>query len=51
MGDVLAHYRCLACAHEWHVEPHPVGCPACQHLYVKWINYREGVRWKRWAGK
>lgn len=39
-----AHYRCLQCQHEWHGKAGPTQCPACGHLYVKWLNYEDPER-------
>ena len=36
-----AHFKCLRCNCRWKSEPGPTQCPACGHLYVKWINYEE----------
>ena len=36
-----AKYRCIKCGHDWEGEPGPTDCPACDHKYVKWINYTD----------
>jgi hypothetical protein len=37
-------YQCLSCRHRWLGYVGPVGCPACRHLYVRWLNYEAIVQ-------
>ncbi len=39
-----AKFKCVRCAHEYEGPPGPTHCPACAHLYVKWVNYEEMKR-------
>lgn len=38
-------YKCEGCGYVWGQPPGPVGtkeqpgCPKCQHLYMKWLNF------------
>ena len=40
----IARYRCQKCSHEWREPAGPTQCPACGHLYVKWLNYEGEAR-------
>ena len=37
----LARFQCLKCFYLWQSRPGPTECPACGHVYVKWLNYEE----------
>ncbi len=44
-----AEYECCKCLFQFHSEPReagspvkaPAACPACGHVYFKWVNYDE----------
>ena len=43
---MLAEFLCLKCNFKWKSNPGPIQCPKCNHLYVKWLNYKEmGEQW------
>lgn len=37
----IAEYKCLKCSYKWSGKPEPVICPACHHIYIKWVNFDE----------
>jgi rubrerythrin len=40
---MLAEFKCLKCGYEYKDKPGPTICPKCSHLYVKWVNYEDGL--------
>ncbi len=36
-------FLCLGCGFKWKSIPGPTNCIRCNHIWVKWGNYRE---WK-----
>jgi len=36
-----AKYKCMNCGYRYESQPCPTQCPKCNHLYVKWMNYKE----------
>lgn len=40
MKKLLAKFRCLKCGYEWEDIQGPTQCPKCNHLWVKWVNYK-----------
>jgi len=43
-----AEFQCLSCKHQWEDKPGPIECPKCNHIYVKWLNYKKMEKELKW---